>query len=245
MTTKMKVVGVGALVALLLGTSAGAASAKTILNLKVPGAKTPVADGTKLPAGWYVGFGEKFACQLLPLEEGESFKEEAMVLNINGTTKDKATGTVAAPPCFEVEEEEATGGVANAAKRKRISHRSAHQRIFSATETTISATGKLASQEIKTNHKGKMELSAPLVIKLETGALKCAYESKTKIAATWPPEENPEFPNIAKTADLGAEVTFKLDKALSAKTGCAKKEEGFVETWLGPLGEELEAELAS
>jgi len=244
MITKMKVVFVGAFIALLLGASAGAASAKTILNLKVPGSKTPVADNTKLPAGWYIGFGEKFACQLLPLEEGEKFKEEAMELNINSTAKNKATGTVAAPPCFEVEEE-ATGGAASAAKHKRASHRSAHRRIFSAAGSTISATGKLVSQEIKTNHKGTIGLSAAIVITLETGALKCAYASKTKIAATWPPEENPEFPNIAKTADLGAEVTFKLDKSLSAKTGCKKTEEGFVETWLGPLGEELEAELVS
>lgn len=239
MIARMKFVGLAVSTALLLlAATASGASAKTVLELKTDGG-APVTAGTTVDAGWYVGLGEKYFCQELNEEE----PEESMVLNVNGSAKDKASGDVKAPPCFE---EEAEGGGSDTAMLKRGLRAPKHRSIFDAASTTsISASGALASQEMTNAKKATLGLSAALIVTLESAGKKCAYESKTKLKGTWPPEASEELPNIGKTADIAAEVTFKLDKSLSAKSGCAKTEPGFVEAWLGPLGEELEAELTS
>lgn len=243
MIGRLKFVGLGVLVALLCGAvTAGAASAakkpKPELILKVAdegkeGGAT-IASGSKVPAGWFVqmpGMEAKHVfCEVLP-EEGE--EEGSMVLNTNSSTKaDKATGTVAPPPCWEE-----TGP----------------EEVSKATDVTLSG-GPLKSQEMTTKNKGAMDLSAGLLVTLETAGKKCAYEDTSKtIKGEWPPvyaEEEPEkkeeeeaFPFLEDTANLVAEPKFKLDKKLTTATGCAKTEEAFVESWLGPLGEEFEAEL--
>lgn len=240
MVRKMRIATIGACAILVLAVSAAGASAKGALDLKEAGATNPVKAGSTVAAGWYIGIGEKFFCQLLPLTEGEVIKEGSMVLQSNGASKDKAAGSVAAPACYEAEEETSSP----MALHKRHG-RGLRRHVFAASGTTITLTGTLSSQEVTTKHTGTIELSKPLTATLETAGLKCTYISKTKLKGTWPPEASPEFPNITKTADIDSEFSFKLDKSLSAKKGCAKSEEGFIETWLGPLGEELEAELVA
>lgn len=256
MITKTKILAIGSLAVVLLAVAAAGASAKSpksVINLREPEKGAVIKSGSVVPAGWYVGLGdEKYFCQVVPLEEGEVIKEGSMTLNTNGSDKDKASGSVEAPPCYEEAEKEPPA-VVTLRRRAHAAHRR-HIRA-SSEEAKVSATGTLKSQEITTKEvkskegpakrAGTIELSKAFVITIETKTLKCSYESKTKLKAVWPPEENEAFPNIAKTGNLVAEASLKLDKSLSSKTGCAKTEEAYLETWLGPLGEEFEAELVS
>jgi hypothetical protein len=68
-----------------------------------------------------------------------------------------------------------------------------------------------------------------------TKTLDCKYASKTKLKGTWPSVEYPGAANVE------SEFIFKLVKG--STKGCVKEEEGYVEAWLGPDFEELEAEL--
>jgi len=236
MIARMKLVGLGVLVAVLCGAfTAGVASAKKekpklILREEAKGKKDgkEVAVG-KERAGWDVYLDDYPAGVYCSVDE--EGPEESMVLKSNGSEKaDVATGTVAAPPCYE---EEGAG------------HKST---------SVVSITGgPLAEQEMTTKHKGVMDLTKALIVTVkEPSGSTCAYESKTKLKSEWPstfPEEEPEKkeieeenPFLEDTANLETEPKFKLDKTLSKGT-CAKTEEGYIEAWLGPVYHEYEADL--
>lgn len=223
--------------------SASPEKTKPALVLKTPdeGKKEgeTIKDGTTVHAGWYIGLEkapyEHAICQVLVPNESE---EGSMVLSTNSSEKDKATGSVAAPPCGEPEEYEEGG-------KKLV-------RLKKVEGLSLSG-GPMKEQEVTTKHKGTIELTAPLILHTESGTTKCAFESKTKIDASWPPkytteepgkaEEEEAFPFLEDTANLVVEPELKLDKSLSSKSGCAKGEKVAMETWLGPLGAELEADL--
>lgn len=240
------------------------------LTLKEVETGKEVKAGSQVPAGWYIALepkeGETISCQLLEQKAGEELKEGAMTLTSNKSTKDKANGKVAAPRCYsakelseleerikkEEEEKGPPSAIRSLRRATRVHTRRRADDVRSLTAPSSEGSGEMVLEEMDNNHKGTIELSKALVIHFEEGAVKCAYESKTKIKATWPPkfegtgeekkEEEEAFPNLEKTANLVTSAVLKLTKS-SPKTGCAKTEEAFIEAWLGPLGEEFEAEL--
>ncbi|HUA10387.1 MAG TPA: hypothetical protein VMA83_00100 [Solirubrobacteraceae bacterium] len=267
MTARLRLAGLVTFAALVAAaTAAGSAAAHRVVALRhAPGASRPstsppkaaktvlvlkafdegkklgetIKDGATVRAGWFIGFEpgpyEHVLCQVLPQTEAE---EGSMVLDTNSTTKDIAKGSVAPPPCGEVEEYEEHGERRN--------------RLKPVEDVSLSG-GSMTEQEMTTKHTGTVDLSSALVLRLESKGVKCVYDSKTKIKGTWPPTyttEEPEkkneeeaFPFLEDTANIVAGVSLKLDSSLSAKTGCAKSEAVGMEVWLGPLGAELEAEL--
>jgi hypothetical protein len=267
MLGRMKFVGVGVLAMLLLGAltagaALGAKKAKPELILKTAdeGKKdgTTIATG-KVPAGWYLSIGTRGFCQLIRNEETETeaefrAKEGSQTLSANSSTKaDVSSGDVAIPTCYEEEAEPPSVPAfvrrSHAAGRRGLADVAAAQ-LKEATGFTLTG-GALKGQEMTVKHKGVMTLSAPLVLTVK-GATTCKYEEKkTKIKATWPPryatkepekkKEEEEFPLLEDTANLVAEVKFKAEKG-NAKS-CEKSEEIYIESWLGPLGEEYEADL--
>jgi hypothetical protein len=246
MIRKICLMGGGLLVALMsvaiMASGASAAKAKPVLNLKKAG--KVVANGTAVGGGW-VG-----AIEIGEVEEpGENIytyfgceTEGLMTLVTNGSTKaDVAKGEVGVPTeeCGEFEAtEEVTAPKAaklgRSLRRTRIHKARVHQSV---SETITPITGVLTGEEMSVKKTAAIAMSVPLRFEEVTGALKCAYESKTKLKGEWPVEEFPE------TADIEAEFAYKLDKSLSVKKGCAKAPEGFIEAWVGPDFEELEAEL--
>lgn len=245
------------------------ASAKKALTLREVKTGEEVKAGSEVPAGWFVGLepkeGETISCELLPQKYGEVLEEGRMKLDTNKSSKDRATGKVGAPRCYSgqeldellerlKQEEEAAKGGSSATSRPGHGSGGEHATDASRALTAPSSegSGELLVEEMDSSKKGTLELSKPLMIHLEEGGAKCAYESKTKISAKWPPtyegtaeekeKEEKEFPDLEKTANLFATIKLKASKA-NPKTGCAKDEQAYVEAWLGPPGEELLAEL--
>jgi hypothetical protein len=223
------------------------------------GGKAAVRDGATVAAGWYIGIGEEADegfCQLVEQKFDEKLSEGSMVLSANDSTKDKASGGVAVPRCYTSEEfkaleeailkeEEAAKAPSIAASLRRMrAPRPREDSSVGRAAVSSAGSGELKLQEMESDKKGAIGLTKALILTLEKAGAKCAYESKTKLSATWPPVGDELFPNIGKTADLVSSDAFKLDKSLSAKSGCPKSEAVLVEAWLGPLGEELEAELS-
>ncbi len=233
MIERAKALAVGVLaLALLVASTAGASAAKAskpALDLKVPkGGSVP--DGTIVKAGMYVSFGNYY-CQ-----EGAG----SMTLVKNDATKDTATGTVKASA--ECKEEEIAAAAPTPRRSAGASGRARRDGAIGPAAAGASITGSLGEQELTSAHAGAMKFSKALTLSLGVAPNVCVYAAKKRIAGVWPPELNPEFPEIQKTANLWANATLKLSKRGSAKT-CAKTAEAYVEVWLGPSTEELEAEL--
>ena len=95
--------------------------------------------------------------------------------------------------------------------------------------------GELVSEEVTTKKTGSIGLSKAIEVSGVEAGKKCAYVSKTKLKGVWPAVEYPG------TADIEVETDFKLAKG--STKGCVKEEEGYIEAWLGPDFEELEADL--
>lgn len=237
MTARTKFAGLCLLALLACATTmAGVAWAKEKPKLILKTPDEGKKGGTEVPAGplhagWYASVGEHGFCQLIRDEETETeaefrTKEGSLTLAANGGTKaDVATGSIATPACFEVVE----------------------AKFVPATTFTLTGGG-LKKQEMTVKGKGVMEFASSL--KLAVGA--CKYEEKkTKVKSTWPPkyatvepeekEEKEAFPFLEDTANLVANLKMKAAKG-NAKT-CPKSEEVALEAWLGPLGEEYEADL--
>jgi hypothetical protein len=243
------------------------------LVLKEAKTHEEVKDGTEVSAGWFVGVEPKgiepFSCELLPQTYSESLDfqphEGKMRLETNKSRKDEAKGTVTAPRCYSTtelaelrsrikqEEEAAKGGSSPIRPRPRTSP----SEYTTGTAPAMAApssedSGELVLQEVDSTKRGTIKLSKPFVISFEDGGVTCTYESATKISAKWPPKyegeeikkEEEEFPNLEKTGNLTAKIKLKASKT-NPKKGCAKDEDASIETWLGPLGEELETELIS
>jgi hypothetical protein len=228
-----------------LATGASAGKPKPVLKLKKKGVIVP--NNTAVGGGW---------TGAIVTEEKELPGETIYVyygcesngpftLITNSSTTDKATGKVGIPneECGEFEAVEETG--APAAKhlqrhftRTRIRHHRAGSRRNVVGETVAVTGGELTGQEMTTKKAGTITLGKALAFSEVTGELKCNYISKTKLKGEWPVEEYPG------TADIESEFAFKLNKTGSSKKGCDKAPEGYVETWVGPDFEELEAELA-
>ena len=232
MVEKAKALALGVLASVVLGAPTASASAakpsKPALDLKLPkGGSVP--DGTIVNAGMYVSFGNYY-CQ-----EGAG----SMTLVKNDATKDTATGTVnASAEC----KEEGTAAAGRARRSARPHQRARRDGADMPAVAGASITGSLREQELTSAHAGVMKFSKALMLSLGVAPNVCIYAAKKRIAGVWPPELNPEFPEIQKTANLWANATLKLSKRGSAKT-CAKTAEAYVEVWLGPSTEELEAEL--
>lgn len=238
--------------------------AKKALTLREVKTGEEVKAGSEVPAGWFVGLepkeGEAISCELLPQKYGEELDEGRMKLDTNRSSKDRATGKVAAPRCYSAqelaellerlkqEEEAAKGG--SSSMPRRSEHSSHGSRRLTAPSSE--GSGELVLEEMDATKKGSIELSKPFVVHFEEDGAKCAYESKAKISAKWPPKyegtteekekEEKEFPNLEKTANLFATIKLKASKS-NSKTACAKDERAYVEAWLGSPGEELLAEL--
>ncbi len=274
MSTKTRVAAASVLAIVSFAICASGAWAKaTDLVLREEITHEEVKTGTEVSAGWFVGLepkeSEPISCELLPQTYSESLDfqphEGKMTLEANKSTKDKAKGPVSAPRCYSAtelmelrdrikQEEEAANGASSPIRRRP---HAAHSEYTTERSGVIAApspegSGELILQEVDATKKGTIKLSKPFVINFEEGGVKCTYESATKISAKWPPkyegeeieQEEKEFPYLEKTADLTATIKLKASKA-NPKKGCAKHEEASIETWLGPLGEEFEAELTS
>ena len=151
--------------------------------------------------------------------------------------------------------DEVAPAVARAASRRRTHARSDWDLIADGAKEAkdISlAGGPLTFQEMTVKHAAKLELAAPLVVGITSGAVTCKYEeSKTSIKASWPPKyqgsakekekEKEEFPFLEDTAN--PLVTLKMKGEKGNEKSCAKTLEVGLEAWLGPLGEEFEADL--
>jgi hypothetical protein len=251
MTRRIRQVGAGLFVTLLavamMGSSAYAGKPKPQLNLKKAG--TFVPDGTAVGGGWVGGIElsktvgatettyEYYGCEL----------EGTMTLTVNGNTKaDKAVGKVGVPDeeCGTYEfttENEAPDAkkLGRVLRRAKVAkHRSI--RDTAPAKEVAAVAGELTSEEMTTKETGTLEMSTGLSFVITEGTKKCGYVSKTKLKGEWPAEEYPG------TADIEAEYDYKLSKSLSnVKTGCTKTLEGYIEAWVGPNFEELEAELTA
>jgi hypothetical protein len=240
----MLVLGLVAIAALGAVTATGAsAKEKPELILKSKG--KVVANGEAVGGGWAVGIETSetpdmiYGCEL----------EGSMKLVTNSSTKaDLASGSVGVPAeeCGEYEIEGEEPAIAllkrshHARHRERSRHGARPQGVSPDVEELALKDpkfigGDLESEEVTTKMKGTLELSKALEVSGEEAGKKCTYVSKTKLKGEWPAVEYPG------TADIESEFDFKLAKG--STKGCVKEEEGYVEAWLGPDYEELEADL--
>ncbi len=239
---KMLVLGLIAVTALGAFTAAGAAAkvAKPVVILKSKGVAVP--NGTEVEGGWAVAIETSempdmaLSCEV----------EGSMKLATNSAAKDFATGTVGIPTeeCEEFEiEEEAAAGIAlfsrhsrhRAIARRKARLRSATPVVAPTLEDVTFTGGELQSEEVTTKKTATLVLSKALEVTGTEAGKSCKYVSKTKLKGEWPAVEYPG------TADIESEIAFKLAKG--STKGCVKEEEGYIEAWLGPDYEELEAEL--
>jgi hypothetical protein len=257
MVPKLRLVILGVMaVAMLAAVTAGSASAaakpKPELILKEKGKAIP--NGTQVKGGWSVGIEtiEEVSPDVSEFLACES--EGAMKLVTNSSTKaDVAEGAVNKPDeeCgeFELEFEPEAGPALlrhlRGARHVRRHHHGRHARTTAKTATTpvtpiplegaTFTAGTMSKEEMTVKKTGTLDLSTPLKVTGEEAGKKCTYESKTKYKGVWPAEEYPG------TADVEVEFEYKLAKG--STKGCVKVEEGYIEAWLGPDYEELEAEL--
>lgn len=239
---RILVLGIVAVAALFAVTATGAsAKEKVVLILKEKGKVVP--NNTEVGGGWAVAIETSetpdiaFGCEL----------QGTMKLVTNSSAKDVATGSVGTPTeeCgdFELEEEAEPGAVALLRGTRHARHRARHAaKVRSASpaavptlEDPVFTGGVLTTEEMTTKKAGTLVLSKPLEVSGVEAGKACAYVSKTKLKGIWPAEEYPG------TADIEVEIGFKLAKG--STKGCVKEEEGYIEAWVGPDYEELEADL--
>ncbi len=239
-----------AMAAATAGSAWATAKPKPVVDITEEGVL--VKDGATVEAGWVAE---------IKVEESVGASEPAwyygceltgqMTLTRNASSsKDLAQGSIATPDAqcgefaVEAEEGESPAALRAGARAHRRAPMRAHMAVVSPEEPKL-VGGELTGEEfaIKAQgegYQGTVILSKALRFEVEepyaSGKVKCFYESQTKLSGTWPASEYPG------TADIAASVPMKLGKG-SAKKGCEKKAESYVEAWLGPEFEELEAEV--